>query len=106
MPSATESWSPRGGYMRTLNLVQFRKFADRQIEMANRMLAMHRPGSGYFCSCGKELPCSVAAHTIAIRDHFKRKLALLEATVVLPVLAPPAKVRPASLWRRLFGGWR
>jgi len=32
------------------------------------------------------------------------KLALLDATVVLPVLAPAAEGWPVPLWRRLLGG--
>ena len=92
--------------MRALNQAEFTTYAQQQIEMADQMLAGHRPGAGRWCSCGRELPCSVVAAATATKQHMRAKLALLEATVVLPVLAPAAQGRPVPLWRRLLGGLR
>jgi len=92
--------------MRALNQAEFTTYAQQQIEMADQMLAGHRPGAGagQWCSCGRELPCSVVAAATATKQHMQAKLALLDATVVLPVLAPAAEGWPVPLWRRLLGG--
>jgi len=94
--------------MRALNQAEFTTYAQQQIEMADQMLAGHRPGAGagQWCSCGRELPCSVVAAATATKQHMQAKLALLDATVVLPVLAPAAEGWPVPLWRRLLGGLR
>jgi len=91
--------------MNALNREQFAAYAQAQIDMAARVLAGHRPGSGGWCSCGKELPCTVVAQATATRQHMQTKLALLDATAALPVLVPAAQARPVPLWRRLLGGW-
>jgi hypothetical protein len=92
--------------MRVLNHAQFTAFSQQQIEMADQMLAGHRPGPGRWCSCGRQMPCSVVVAATAAKQHMHAKLALLEATVVLPVLAPVAQARPLPLWRRLLAGLR
>jgi len=90
--------------MRKLNREQFTAYANTQIEMTSQILAGHRPAANGWCSCGKQLPCSVVEHATATRDRYQATLALLDATVVLPILAPAA--RPMSRWRRLLGGTR
>jgi hypothetical protein len=87
---------------------QFRKYAGGQVTMAEQMLAGHQPGAGGYCSCGKQLPCSVAEHAAATRDHYLGKLALLDATVLLPVLATAAAGQGEQLpmWRRWLRSWR
>ncbi len=90
--------------MRVLSHAQFTEYAQRQVEMADQMLAGHRPGPDRWCSCGRQMPCSVVAAATAVKHHMQARLALLEATVVLPVLAPVASARPVPLWRRLLVG--
>jgi len=90
--------------MRVLSHAQFTVYAQQQIEMAEQMLARHRLGPGRWCSCGRQMPCSVVAAATAAKQHMQAKVALLEATVVLPVLAPVAQAQPVPLWRRLLAG--
>jgi hypothetical protein len=52
------------------------------------------------------MPCSVIVAATAAQQHMYAKLALLDATVVLPVVTPTAQPRPVSLWRRLLAGLR
>lgn len=92
--------------MRKLNTEQFAAYANTQIEKANQILARHLPAAHGSCSCGKQLPCSVAAHATATRDRYQAKLALLDATQVLPVLVPTPVVTRPALWRRLLRGVR
>lgn len=88
--------------VRVLSKEQFTAYANTQIEMAEQILAVHRPGANVWCSCGKQVPCSVRQHATATRDHYRGRLALLDSTVVLPVLAPAVEARPLPLWRRLI----
>jgi hypothetical protein len=89
--------------MRVLGKDEFVTYANVQIGMAAQILAGHRPGANCWCACGRQLPCTVAAHATATRDWYQAKLALLDATKVLPVLAPVVKIHPVPLWRRLLG---
>lgn len=91
--------------MRTLNREQFVAHAHRQIGTARAMLDDHRPGRGGMCSCDKQLPCSIVAACRRTIEHFQGKLALLDATVALPIVDVP-QAKPPSLWRRLLGGRR
>jgi hypothetical protein len=90
--------------VRVLSKEQFATYATTQIEMAEQILAIHRPGANGWCSCGKQLPCSVSQHATTTRDRYRAQLAVLDSTVILPVLAPAAEARPVPLWRRLIGG--
>jgi len=92
--------------MRVLCEERFAAYANTQIVMAEQILAVHRPGTRGWCSCGKQLPCSVSAHAAATRTRYRCQLALLGSTAILPVLSPPAETRPVPLWRRLLGGLR
>jgi len=92
--------------VKALNKDQFAAYAHEQISAAEQILGRHRPGRNGWCSCGKQVPCSVFEHATATRDGYRAKLALLDATVMLPVLAPPAEASPVPLWRRLLRGRR
>lgn len=92
--------------MRVLSRDEFAAYAETQIEMANQILAGHRVTVDGWCSCGRQLPCAVTAHVVTTRDRYLSQLALLDATQVLPVLAPPVPARPVPWWRRLLGGPR
>jgi hypothetical protein len=92
--------------VRMLSKDEFVAYASTQIEMANQILAGHRPGRNGLCGCGKHLPCTVAEHATATRDRYRDKLAVLDTTKALPVLAPAIKARPVPRWRRLLRGLR
>ncbi|MDG4833785.1 hypothetical protein O7627_31395 [Solwaraspora sp. WMMD1047] len=92
--------------MRALSKEQFTAYANGQIEMADQILAGHRQGPGGWCSCGKQLPCTVEEHATATRNRYRNKLALLDSTTALPVLACAAPPRRNPLWRRLLAGLR
>lgn len=73
------------------------RYANQQIAMANQMLDRHRPGSGGFCSCSRELLCSIAAHATTTREHYRSKLALLDATTVPVIPTAPTPPPPSGL---------
>lgn len=91
--------------MRKLTRSQFEAYAKQQIEAAARIVAQHRPTRSGWCSCAREWPCSVVASCRQRRDHFEVKLALLDATISLPVIKDGIRApdQSTSLWLRLFG---
>jgi hypothetical protein len=85
--------------MRKLSGDQFADYARQQIAVASQILAHHRPTSSG-CSCARQWPCPVALSCQQTRDHFQGRLALLDATIQLPVISP-ATTDCRSPWRRL-----
>ncbi|GAA1396336.1 hypothetical protein GCM10009662_10120 [Catellatospora coxensis] len=74
--------------MRLLTAEQFATYARRQIKAADGILADHGRSWGNMCGCGRLWPCPVAATCVRMREHFLTRLALVEATVRLPVVRP------------------
>jgi hypothetical protein len=91
--------------MNPLTQQQFTMYARQQIDTAVAMLARHQDGPGY-CSCGRELPCSVAEACHRTRDHYQGKPAVLDATAKLPELPSVQEPSRVPRWRRLLRGGR
>ncbi len=91
--------------MRTLRGPELVAYAQQQIAVVQALLAGHQPRKGW-CSCGRQVPCSVASHAVAARQRHLDTLARLDATVELPVFTKPAPPRRARWRRRLLGGAR
>ena len=93
--------------MRKLTREQFAAHANQQIANAAAMRRGHHAQSGGYCSCGRQTPCSVDQACRSTITHYENKLALLDATTVMPVvIAPPRdEGRPSSgRWRLLLAG--
>jgi len=91
--------------VRALGVTQFAAHAAGQITVAEQILAGHRPAGRDWCSCGRELPCSVTERVIALRDRYQQRLADLDRTIELPVVPAVPGPRRAPWWRR-WGGRR
>lgn len=73
-----------------MTIVDFAGYARDQVAGAEAILDTHRRRAT-MCSCGRAWPCSVAQACAVRRDHFLNKLALLEATVKLPIIDAAAR---------------
>lgn len=70
--------------------------ARRQVAVAHAVMVGHHPAVGGSCSCGRQLPCSVALACIRASEHHSNVLAVLHVTVELPTLTarPSGRLRP------------
>ncbi|HEX5144947.1 MAG TPA: hypothetical protein VFW21_13865 [Mycobacterium sp.] len=73
---------------RRLDADQFAAYAREQIRDAFAILQRHRPDRYGLCSCGRPQPCTVIDTCQRSIDHYRGKLALIEATQPLPIVAP------------------
>jgi hypothetical protein len=100
---ATSTDGARGG--RVLNREQFVVYARDQIATAMILLAAHGH-AGRACGCGRPWPCPQQRSLTATAEHFRGRLALLDPTLVLPMLTPPttpdAGRRPLQRLRTLL----
>lgn len=79
---------------RALTGGQFEAYARRQITVALDILDGHHAGLFGLCACGRPQPCSVAATCQATIDHYRAKLALVEATQPLRLVVSKPSTAP------------
>ncbi|GAA1652421.1 hypothetical protein ACFQY4_11955 [Catellatospora bangladeshensis] len=89
--------------MRVLNAGQFAEYARRQIAAADEILTRHGRVAGDLCRCERPWPCPVAASCVSMREHYRARMAVIEATMRLPVVGT-APVSRLPVLRRLVGG--
>ena len=73
---------------RRLDADQFAAYARDQIRDATAILQRHRPDRYELCCCGRPRPCTVVDTCQRSIDHYRGKLALIEATLPLPIVVP------------------
>lgn len=71
-----------------LDAAQLTSYARQQIRAAQAIERQHRVDRLGLCSCGRPQPCAVITACLATITHYTAKLALLGATVPLPVIGP------------------
>ncbi|WP_155372656.1 hypothetical protein [Catellatospora vulcania] len=98
---ATSRHRARGG--RVLDRDQFITYARVQVDTATSLLAGHGPSPGG-CACGRPWPCPQRESLSAVAEHYQSRLALLDETVLLPVITPVAIPAVAESARRTLGG--
>ncbi len=72
------------------------------IDTAMDLLARHEVSNG-ICSCGRPDPCPQRQSLTATLDHHRGTLALLEKTLVLPVLPAASTEVAGRRWRPISG---
>ncbi|WP_144128051.1 hypothetical protein [Catellatospora sichuanensis] len=77
-------------FLRRQNVVkqsEVAQTAHRQIAAAAALISQHHPADNGLCRCGRDLPCTVALACERTRDHHAGVLAILHATIELPIVA-------------------
>jgi hypothetical protein len=78
-------------------------YAQARIRAAHDIHRRHHPDRFGLCACGRPRPCTVAAACLATIAHYQATLALIDATMPMPIITPAhpgsgvlAKRRPVA----------
>lgn len=73
---------------KSLTIEQVTVYVHRQLAAVDQILAHHRRGGAGCCTCGRQLPCTVAATCADRRRYYLAKLMVIEQTRESTVTPP------------------
>lgn len=73
---------------KTLDHGKLVAYAHAQIQAAQDICQHHHPSHLGLCNCGRPPPCAVVTACLTTIAHYRATLAIIGATVPLPIIAP------------------